>query len=467
VIVTWVAVAAILLGQDARRTAQDPHVARLLEAHRVRPDDPALCQQIGIAYTQSQEFAKAAEYFRKALAIDPRLLPARKNLATVLWFLDRKGESEREFRELAKERPEDPVPQLYLGLAEFERKRFAAAKLHFRSAGELAMDNPEVLPAVLETFLATKDAGGTAELLGKVPRANPDLAVRAAAVLHRYGEHERSTAILEQALDPARPRPDALLLLADSYDKAQQPERAYDAYSAAIKADPANEQAYLGVAQFASAHRNAQFAHEVLGRGLERLPGSAKLRLQQGILWALEGDRARAEKSFAAAAAADPKWNVPVLAIGLLRLEEGAAAQAAEVFQRAAAIAPNDYRAQYLYADALRRAGASGGTRGEIVSALRKALMLNPNHAASRALLGQEHIAAGNLEAGIAELEKAVRVEPANTTALYQLGMAYQRQGRTADSRRVLQAFREAKAKARDEETAIVQILKIVGQKAP
>jgi len=91
-------------------------------------------------------------------------LGARKNLGTVLWFLDRKDESEREFQAVTTVQPADPVPHLYLGLADHARREFPRAKGHFEKAGSLALENPEVLPAVLEAYLASHESGNADSL---------------------------------------------------------------------------------------------------------------------------------------------------------------------------------------------------------------------------------------------------------------------------------------------------------------
>src|SRR5580704_12881954 len=74
----------------------------LLELHRSEPFNANLCQQIGIAYTQLQEFDSAEPFYRQAVRLEPQFWAARKNLGTVLWFLDRKAESELEFRAVTK-----------------------------------------------------------------------------------------------------------------------------------------------------------------------------------------------------------------------------------------------------------------------------------------------------------------------------------------------------------------------------
>ena len=110
-------------------TQQSPSLESLLELHRSEPSNPNVCQQIGVAYVQLQQLDKAEFFFREAVRLNPQFWAARKNLATMLWFLDRKMESEREFQAITKVLPADPVPHLYLGLAAHGRREFAAAKI--------------------------------------------------------------------------------------------------------------------------------------------------------------------------------------------------------------------------------------------------------------------------------------------------------------------------------------------------
>src|SRR5438876_6581093 len=94
-------------------------VSLLLQLHESQPQNSQICLQLGIGYTQLQQLEKAAEFYRKALRLNPRLIAARKNLATVLWFLNQKEKSVEEFLGVLKMAPSDPVPHLYLGSWEF------------------------------------------------------------------------------------------------------------------------------------------------------------------------------------------------------------------------------------------------------------------------------------------------------------------------------------------------------------
>ncbi|MEB2359753.1 MAG: tetratricopeptide repeat protein [Bryobacteraceae bacterium] len=463
----WLALALGLLTVSAYGQPNQS-LAGLLERHRANPDNAEVCHRIGIAYLNAEKLEDAAAFFRKAVALAPSFVAARKNLATVLWFLGLYGESEREFQTVLRQSPKDPVPHLYIGLAELGRKRFLSARQHFVQAGPLASDNPEALPAVLEAHLATGDktfAAGVIEKFRQASRPDPELSIRLAGVMNRYGMYRYSVTLLEGIAGAQPGKEAALLLLAEAYDKQNRPGKAYELFVKAIDHNPSAEQPYLALADFAAAHGNAAYAHKTLARGLETIPGSPRLILQQGILWAIEGNREKAMERFSAAATTDPKWNVPVLAKGILELEAGNAGAAAAAFRKAAVIAPRDHQAEYLYATALSR--SSGRARqDEIVTALHRALALKPDDSRSALLLGQTLLAQGDVKAGTVQLEKALRLDPENTTAQYQLAVAYQKQGRKAEARKLFDRFRQSKAKQREEESVQVQLMRIIENKS-
>ncbi len=480
----------------------------LLEACRTAPKDFRVCHLVGLAYTTMQQFEKATEFYRKALQLNPGFVPSRKNLATVLWFSDHKSEAEREFLSVAKARPEDPVPHFYLGTLEYERRQFPKAKSHFERAGDLAFNNPEALPMVLETYLASHDSSFPDRVMRQLQQAgtpNPELAFQCGALFGRYGQYSRAISVFEIIKSSYRDRyalflnlgtaqlgarqyrdavesleiasssnsakAEVFLLLGEAYDKDGNPEKAYSAYTRAIELEPRSEEGYIALSNFAAVHHNDEFALKTLAQGLERIPGSARLLLQQGTIWALETNLPQAEESFRQASLSEPQASLPLLALGLSQMQAGKLSAAADTFRRAARKDPKDFRPEYFYALTLVRAGGRSdpARRGEIIAALGKAIALNPGDAESRVALGQAYQSADQLDLAAKELRKALDLEPANPTALYQLSAIYRKQGRTDAAQQLLRKFEEVKAKtSQDEELerkALVQIMKTVTRK--
>jgi tetratricopeptide (TPR) repeat protein len=357
----------------------------------------------GVEAVQSQHLQVAADAFQKALLKKPGFTAARKNLATVLWFLGRHGESETEFREVLRQTPTDPVPHLYLGLAAFQRGQFINAKTHFESAGEIALNNPETHSVAVQVYLGA----------------------------------------------------------AGEYDRQGAPRKSLDCYQAAIRLDPDAESSYVSLAAFASAHGNNQFALDTLSTGLSRHPGSASLLLERGIIEAFESRFETAEKTFRASAEADSHSELALLALGIIRLQLGRPSEAASTFQTAAARWPTDSRPFYLYALALNREG-NPIKRNEEIQSLRAALKLNGKDVNAHALLGRLLLLQGESAEAVRELETAVQLDPDNQTAWYQLSNAYRLLGREHDATRAVDQFGKAKARSKAQENELLQILRTV-----
>src|SRR5262245_27334409 len=317
----------------------------LLQLHQTQPQNSQVCLQLGVAYTQLQQLDKAVDFYTKALKINPGITPARRNLATLLWFVNRKSESVREFSSLLKLDPNDSVARFYLGAFEFEQRQFLKARDHFAKAGDLAIANPEALPMVLETYLAAKDAtvpSRMMEQLEQAERPDPELINQVAILFLRYENYPQAIKAFER-LAVIRPKLEVYLLLAEAYDKERRPDDAYRALSKAIELEPKSEDGYLALAAFSSDHHNTEFAVRVIDQGLEKIPGSSRLLLQRGILWALEGDLPQAEFSFQEASHAKPDRTLPQLALGVAQLQAGRLSQAAETLRKVTKQDSNDY----------------------------------------------------------------------------------------------------------------------------
>lgn len=480
----------------------------LLAAYGAAPNDFRICHLVGLAYTTMQQFEKASEFYRKALQLNPAFIPSRKNLATVLWFSNRKAEAEREFLSVAKARPDDPVPHFYLGTLEYERRQFPRAKSHFERAGDLAFNNPEALPMVLETYLASRDLSYPDRAMRQLQQAgtpDPELAFQCGSLFGRYGFYSRAISVFERIKSSYPDRyalflnlgtaqlesrqykaavesleiaassnpgaAEAFRLLGEAYDKDGNPEKAYGAYTQAIELEPRSEEGYIALSSFAAAHQNDEFALKTLAQGLERIPGSTRLLLQQGTIWALETNLPQAEESFRKAGLSDPQAGLPLLALGLTQMQAGKLTEAGVTFRQAARKDPKDFRSQYFYALTLVRAGGRSDPvrRKEIIAALERAIALNPRDAESRVALGQTYQSADELDLAARELQKALELEPANPTALYQLSAVYRKQGKTEAAQQLLAKFEGIKAKTSQEEEeerkALVQIMKTVSRK--
>jgi tetratricopeptide (TPR) repeat protein len=404
----------------------------LLQRHSAAPTDWKVCFELGNFYVGVQKLEDALGFYSKAAKLNPSFVPARKNRATVLWFLNRKKEAAHEFTLLLPLSPKDPVPHLYLGLAAHDGKRWVSAKQHFAAAGDLALSNPEVLPAVLNTYLKADDQSLNSHVLSLLP---------------------------EQSL-PAVTK----LKLGAIFEANGQSEAAYKAFSAAIASDATLDQAYIALANLSALHQNNAHALDVIARGLQQAPDSSGLLFEQGLLFALEGKPVEAETSFRQARELKPDWAAPVLASGVLQLEAGRFGEAKQTFRTAASAAPQDYRCVYLYATALLRSGAPED-RPQAMSELEKAIRLAPREPKPRVLLAQALLTDGKNQEAVGQLEKAVSIDRNHAPAVYQLSLAYRRIGKALAARNMVARFQALKHQEKEEQNTLVEVLRILKEK--
>jgi len=403
----------------------------LLERYRSEPGNALLCEQIGVEYTKANDLGKASTFFQKAMTLDPNQIPAQKNLATVLWFLGKRNESIAIFQRLEKRVPNDPVPQLYLGLEDYDQKNMSAAAQHFERAGALVSDNPETFPIAIDTYIAA-------------------------------GRQERAIQLLEARISSGSSDSQIYRWLGESYDSQMQPEKAIKAYTAALAQAPEAEENYLALAGFSLAHANPSYARRVLQRGLDRKPNSAKLVLELGLACAMQGDFEQAKQYFVKANEADHSWSLPLIALGVTDLQTGDAQKAAEYFGQAKMVAPDDYRCYYLHAVAMNRSVGHQDTASRAAqrSELRRAIELNPRYAKTRVALAETEIADGRTTEAASELREAIRLEPAEPTPLYKLALLCRREGKTQESQQLLREFQRLKNQSHADENEFVLVLK-------
>lgn len=65
----------------------DTQVAPILQQIKNSPNDPTLLAQAGNVYYDAQLYQEAIEYYKKALALDPKSASIRTDMATAIWYL--------------------------------------------------------------------------------------------------------------------------------------------------------------------------------------------------------------------------------------------------------------------------------------------------------------------------------------------------------------------------------------------
>ncbi|HET6900585.1 MAG TPA: tetratricopeptide repeat protein, partial [Vicinamibacteria bacterium] len=288
-----------------------------------------------------------------------------------------------------------------------------------------------------------------------------------ALMLIEAGDDAGAIRVAQELITEGRGTAELYNLASRALVRAGRIEEAYDALRQATRLEPKAPENYVDLATICVEHDNFDLGLEIVDIGLRELPQSWVLRLQRGVLLAMKGRMPDAETEFEAARRLEPAQAVPYAALGMVWIQGGQTEKAVEVL-RAELPRRKDHVVPYIFAVALLRSGveAASPAAAEAVSALRASIRANPSFAPAHAELGRLLLKRDELEPAIQELEKATRLDPASTPALYALSQAYRKKGDTARAQALLSRVSTLNAKERGDDpdgelrSAVVRIVR-------
>jgi tetratricopeptide (TPR) repeat protein len=252
----------------------------------------------------------------------------------------------------------------------------------------------------------------------------------------------------EELLSQGHQKAELFNLLSRAYSQSGRTQEAYDALRTATKIDPQDETNYLDLMLLCLEVENWDLSLEIADIALQVIPQSYKVRLQRGAVFALKGRLEEAENEFLAATKAAPKINLPYVALALVRIELSKFTEATQVLRERRELNSKDYLVNWMLAEAISREGAEPGSGAdkEAVQALEDAVRANPGAAQPRALLARLLVKRGNLERAAREFEAALRIQPDDASAAYQLALVYQKTGATKRAEELFAKVGKARA---------------------
>lgn len=173
-------------------------------AARQNPRDAGLALQAGTLAGNQGRHRAALEWFRRAAALDPQLLPARTGQGQMWMALGRPGLAATAYEQALKLAPDEPQLLLELARAYTYLRAFPEAVRYAGLAEKRAPTNPEVYRALANIYaetmsvdLSLKNAARACEL-GPSDPENWSTQGALLLRLHRYPEAEKA---LQRALD--------------------------------------------------------------------------------------------------------------------------------------------------------------------------------------------------------------------------------------------------------------------------
>jgi predicted Zn-dependent protease len=464
--------------KEGRYELAIPLLEKLLAA---APRDLKARNLFAIALLSSGRKAEAAVQFQKVLDIDPGFSPALLNLAVAEMELNRQKSAKAHFEQLLKLVPNDAVAHLYMGEIAFSEHRYGDAVTHYEQSGGKHLKSPAVTLHYARSLTESGKGAAAQQVLEELPpEASAETHFQAGLLLagaKRYAaaarqfqraqtgypdpyqvgfnlmvalveSHDNAAAIRagEQLLTQGQRKAELYNLLSRAYEAEGHTQQAYDALRTATQIDTQDETNYLDLMSLCLTHENWDLSLEISDVALSRIPQSFRVRLQRGAVLAMEGKMEDAEKEFLAASQAAPQADLPPVTVALVRIDMGKFAEAADLLRTRRT--SKDYRVHWLLAEALSRAGAEPGSEAEkeAVAELQQAVRLSPGVSQPRVLLGKMLAKRGDAAGAAAQLEAALKLDPEEMSAAYQLAMIYRDQGNTRRAEELAEKVGKARA---------------------
>jgi tetratricopeptide (TPR) repeat protein len=237
-------------------------------------------------------------------------------------------------------------------------------------------------------------------------------------------------------------------LSGDVEDRAGNPVAAAEAFQRAARMDE-SEQNILDLGNSLIKINAFDAAVQIFSYGLEKYPGSAKLRVGMGIARYSRGEYSDAVKSLCEAADLDPADPRPYLFLG--EMYGVSAEMADEITKRMAQFVrghPGNAMAHYYYAVNLwkgRRDPDRPVDLNRVETSLKKAVAFDPKLSAAYFELGVLYSEQKRYTEAVDALRKAVSLQPDLAKAHYRLAQIYQRTGQKALAAREMEIHQKLK----------------------
>jgi tetratricopeptide (TPR) repeat protein len=432
----------------------------------------------GLCVTQEGDTQKAEGFFHKSIALAPRFVDARNNLALQLTARGQYQTAMSEFQHVLLLEPANVTALYNLARIELTTGRVNSAVTHLRMAFSLVPDDANIGLTLAEALRRSKHLGPTAEVLrGLIEKTEESGLLLTAAVLAKKANCDdlaRNAIKKAIAVDPQVPEKIiALARVASSqkdypvvafvlgsletttsssaewnalegyaYYKQGQPEKALPKLQRALELDPRNEDYYMKMGELMLYYKSQQPAISYFQAGLHAVPDSATLHYGLAVSYLgpkFMGEQAAQELETALQLKPGFDEARTLYCMVLYQLKDPRLNAAAEELMKLRPVLSEGY---YYKALALQeQSSEEDGTKEQITALFRRAIQLKPTFQSAYVEFGKFLNARGNSREAIGVLQKAAALDPNDPAPIYQLVRAYQKTGQLNRSREASQLF--------------------------
>lgn len=405
------AAAAVDAGQAVAAT---PELRKLAGQY---PHSPAVAETLGLALVQQQRLAAALPFLRRAAQLAPRSAAVLANL----------------------------------GITELRLGHRRAGLVALRKAVSLDPDNFENIYDLGQALASSRQYRSAAELLAQAHALRPNrpgVAYDWAWAEHGAGQNAMAAAALASvpALAQSAQAQSLWGVVAEARGHYQAAARHLQA---AVSLAP-TEANYLALGLEFLRHLTWKAARLTFQDGLRRYPQSRSLRTGLGMTEFGQSDFAAAAQTFSRLTAADPVSAFSAAMLGRSCLQGGITAEApCQQLPAQAAAHPGNATASAYAAIIVLRSSSGAAPVAAALRLARQSIERNSRLAEAHFAGGLALARLGHWRQSIPQFQAAIRLDPGDATAVYQLALAYQRTGQTALARQYLRRHAQMAADQR------------------
>jgi tetratricopeptide (TPR) repeat protein len=489
-LVVWLVCTGVALGQQApnQQKARElaDHAAQLVRngnlaeaeadlgrAVELDPQHEAYLSALGAVLGMERKLQASSSCLTRALALNPRDLAARCNLAFNQFRSGQLKLARANLHLFLEARPNDPTGRLLLGMVDEELHRYAAGAKWLASVPDEVRMRPESIVALARCYYETgrpnearatlqnlqspegvflggqiatqaADFSTAARMFASIRATYPDpssVAFHLALAQFDARQFRESETTLRQLIAEKESKSETYNLLAKCYDKQNQTQSAIAAMREAIQLDPSNVMNYLDLgAIFLEHHRNT--AALLAGqRAIQIDPSSAGAYYLQGLAQEKLGALKDAVKSYARSVALGPSSRRALLALALAETEDGQTAAAEASFKQGLKQYPHDAIFDQEYGRMLLGLESDPASQSKAESLFRAAICLDRSLFEPYNELGNLDLRRGRLSQALAELQTAAQLKPNYSQVHYTLFKLYRKLGRREKAATELRVF--------------------------
>jgi tetratricopeptide (TPR) repeat protein len=254
------------------------------------------------------------------------------------------------------------------------------------------------------------------------------------------GQYRPAIALLNELRSNGTSNANVENLLAQSLLGNRQPEEAFAAFERASRLAPENEKLYLYVVESCMDNGYLDMGLRVVETGLKRLPRSAPLVFEHGILLARLDFIDAAMKELQKVAELAPGSDVAYIAAAQKKIFESDVDEAVRIAGEGIRKGKQHFMLLALYGEALILSGVEVRSQefADARAALEQSVTLSPTYVSARMSLGKLYLMEGRIDDAIVHLSVARELDPKNSAVYSNLAAAYRRKGDTARAEEML-----------------------------